>query len=87
MWKQTTPTGTAIQARRDRLVGSTTTPFNQFEVAPGGFWENKSPAVAADQVGYLVVYEGDSTGDPTVYRRIYGRLWWPEALFLPLVVK
>ena len=87
VWEQTTPTGTAIRARRDRLVGSTTTPINQFEVSPGGFWDNKSPAVAADRVGYLVVYEGDSTGDPTIYRHIYGRLWWPAAVFLPLVVK
>lgn len=87
VWEQTVPTGTAIRARRDRLVGSTTTPINEFEVASGGFWENKSPAVAAERVGYLVVYEGDSAGDPTVYRHIYGRLWWPEAVYLPLVVK
>ena len=87
VWEQTTPTGTAIRARRDRLVGNTTTPVNQFEVASGGFWENKGPAVAADRVGYLIVYEGDSPGDPTVYRHIYGRMWWPEAVFLPLVVR
>ncbi|MEJ5312402.1 MAG: hypothetical protein WHX52_21770 [Anaerolineae bacterium] len=87
VWEQTMPTGTAIWARRDRLVGNTTTPLNQFEVASGGFWENKSPAVAADRVGYLVVYEGDSTGDPTVYRHIYGRLWWPAAVYLPLVLR
>ena len=35
----------------------------------------------------MIVYEGDSQGDPTVYRHIYGRRWVPNAVYLPLVVR
>jgi hypothetical protein len=55
-----------------------------FDVANYVFWENERPAVAADIPGYLVVYEGDSS---LTNRHIYGRMWWPEAVFLPLVLR
>jgi hypothetical protein len=55
-----------------------------FDVANFAFWENENPVVAADVPGYLIVYEGDST---MTNRQIYGRMWWPEALYLPLVLR
>ncbi|MCJ7735995.1 MAG: hypothetical protein MUQ10_01600 [Anaerolineae bacterium] len=50
-------------------------------------WDHEDPAVAWGQVASLIVYEGDSQGDPTVYRHIYGRRRVPNAVFLPLVVR
>ena len=58
------------------------------------FYECQNPAVAADIPGYLVVYEelpppgslADST-NLTSYQHIYGRMWWPEAAYLPLTLK
>jgi hypothetical protein len=61
--------------------------FDYFEVAAYAFWDNENPAVAVDGPAYLVVYEGDSQGDPTVYRHIYGRRWVPHAVFLPAVLR
>jgi hypothetical protein len=55
-----------------------------FDVANYVFWENENPAVAADIPGYLIVYEGDSS---TTNRHIYGRMWWPESVYLPLVLR
>ena len=55
-----------------------------FEVANYAFWENENPAVAAGFPGYLIVYEGDSS---ITNRHIYGRMWWPEPLYLPLVLR
>jgi len=54
-----------------------------FDVANYAFWENENPAVAADVPAYLIVYEGDSS---TTNRHIYGRMWWPEAVYLPLMI-
>jgi hypothetical protein len=59
-----------------------------FEVAAWTGWNCMTPAVAADIPGYLIAYEGDSTGDPTVKQHIYGRMWWPEgAVYLPLILR
>ncbi len=87
VWEQKTATGTAIRARRDRFVETTTIPVDQFEVAPGNFWDNNNPVVAASRSGYLFAYEGDSAGDPTVKRQVYGRLWWPEVVYVPFVAR
>jgi hypothetical protein len=57
-----------------------------FEVAAWTWWDCMTPAVAADIPGYLIAYEGDSTSDPTVKQHIYGRMWWPEAMYLPLIL-
>lgn len=54
-----------------------------FDVANYAFWDNEDPAGAAG-AGYFIAYEGDSS---ITDRHIYGRLWWPEALYLPLVRK
>ena len=84
IWQRTTSAGEAIYASRWGEPG--VTPY-YFEVASAAFWNNKAPAVATDSPGYLIVYEGDSTGDPTVYQHIYGRMWWPEAVYLPLILR
>jgi hypothetical protein len=57
-----------------------------FQVAGAAFWDHENPAVAWGGVTPLIVYEGDS-GDPTVYRHIYGRGGVPNAVYLPLVVR
>ena len=43
--------------------------------------------VLTQRIAYLIAYEGDAAGDPTVYRHIYGRIWWPAAVYLPLVLR
>jgi hypothetical protein len=78
VFQQDTALGTALRARQDRLVGDVLNPaLEQFEVSAGNFWKNTNPAVAAanSRDGYLIAYEGDSTGDPTVYQYIFGRAW------------
>jgi hypothetical protein len=79
VWQRSTSTGEQIWAyhRRDDNI-------EVFEVAATAFWDQESPAVAWGQVASLIVYEGDSQSDP---RHIYGRLWWPEAVYLPLVLR
>lgn len=72
----------AIKGLRWGSYPSTYTYF--FDVANFAFWENQNPAVAADIPGYLIVYEGDSS---MTNRHIYGRMWWPETLYLPHVAK
>ena len=82
VWQRSTSTGEEIWAyhRRDDNI-------EVFQVAAGAFWDHENPAVAWGQVASLIVYEGDSQSDPTVYRHIYGRMWWPEAVYLPLILR
>jgi len=55
-----------------------------FNVAGGAFWEYGNPAVAWGKPAPLIVYEADSA---TTHRHIYGRMWAPNAVYLPLVVR
>jgi hypothetical protein len=55
-----------------------------FDIANYAFWENENPAVATDAPGFLIVYEGDSS---ITNRHIFGRMWWPEAVYLPLILR
>lgn len=87
VWPEDTATGIALRGRLVHLGGPALVQGDPFELAPGGFWKNEQPAVAASPAGYFVAYEGDSAGDPTVYRKIYGRAWWAQALYLPLIRK
>ena len=82
VWQRSTSTGEQIWAyhRRDDHI-------EVLQVADGAFWDHENPAAAWGRTGSLIVYEGDSQGDPTVYRHIYGRRWVPNAVFLPLVVR
>jgi hypothetical protein len=90
VFQQDTPLGTALRARRDRVVGNVLSPaLDQFEVSPGNFWQNTNPSVAATPAldGYFIAYEGASTGDPTIYQHIYGRAWLPKLIYLPLIIR
>jgi hypothetical protein len=82
VWQWSSPAGEEIWAyhRNDANI-------EVLEVAAAGFWDHENPAVAWGRVAPLIVYEGDSQGDPTVYRHIYGRRWVPNAVHLPLVVR
>jgi hypothetical protein len=53
-----------------------------------------NPAVAAGNPGYLIVYEELAppgalvqSATLTSYQHIYGRMWWPETVYLPLVLR
>jgi hypothetical protein len=69
------------------LVGPSGLILPTFEIAGAMFWDDEAPAVGAQGSGYLVTYEGDSAGDPTVYRHIYGTLLAPYGTFLPLMIR
>jgi hypothetical protein len=80
-WQTDTSAHAIVQGRWD---GPESRPLTFGDYA---FWDNESPAVAAGNVGYLTVYEGDAQGDPTVHRHIYGRIYIPYAAFLPVIVR
>jgi hypothetical protein len=82
VWQQALGGGTGYAIKGFRWGTSPGVRTYFFDVANYAFWENESPAVAADAPGYLIVYEGDSS---TTNRHIYGRMWWPEAVYLPLL--
>ncbi|MBU0495855.1 MAG: hypothetical protein KKA73_25085 [Chloroflexi bacterium] len=50
--------------------------------APG--WNAVAPVVACDIPGFLIAYE---KGSGWVPYHIYGRLYWPETLYLPLMLR
>ena len=80
VWQEQTPSGQAIRATQ---WGDVTRGY--FDVADYAFWNNETPKIAAGGSGYLIVYEGDSTGDPNEHRHIYGRIWARENVLLPIV--
>ena len=82
VWQENAASGEEVQAIRWGDM-----PSERIEVAAAAFWNNAQPAVDRGKPGALIVYEGDSKGDPTVYRHIYGREWSPNAMFLPLVLR
>jgi hypothetical protein len=81
VWQREMTSGTIIAARRwgDGLV------TRWFDVTSGVFWEDVNPIVVANPPKYFISYEGDSTGDPTIMRHIYGRTWDANAIWLPMV--
>jgi hypothetical protein len=58
-----------------------------FDVAAALFWDNEKPAVAVGAPGYLFTYEGISLVDFQPPRHIYGVLWWPSVINLPLILR
>ena len=84
VWQQDLGGGTGYAIKGFRWGSGPAVWTYLFDVANYVFWENENPAVAADIPGYLIVYEGDSS---MTNRHIYGRMWWPEATYLPLVVR
>ena len=83
VWQRTAEAGDAIWAAAWK---SGAVPGKCVPVAAVTFWNNRYLAVAADIPGYLIVYEGRAA-DPTQYQHIYGRMWWPEAVYLPLIIR
>jgi hypothetical protein len=83
IWQKDTGAGQSILGAR----WEPTSASGEIEIASWAFWDCESPAVAMDVPGYLIAYEGDSPGDPTVDRHIYARMWWPEAGYVPLTLR
>ncbi len=85
VWQRALPGGSgySIHGYRWGSAGSGVYTYF-FDVANWTFIECTSPAVAADIPGYLIVYEEIN---PPAKQHIYGRMWWPEVVYLPLVVR
>lgn len=71
-------------------------PTTPFEVSSYSFWSNETPVANMDSyiimgLAYvpmpIIVYTGDSIGDPTVYRNIYGRMLELNQVHLPILLK
>ncbi len=71
-----------VVARLRNANGILATPVD-VSYAPG--WSAQAPAVACDIPGFLIAYEKGSPG--WVPYHIYGRLYWPKALYLPLTLR
>lgn len=84
VWQQALGSGAGYAIKGFRWGSEPTLRTYAFDVANYVFWENESPAVAADIPGYLIVYEGDSS---ITNRHIYGKIWWPEAVYLPSMLR
>ena len=57
------------------------------QVFYAAFWEVASSAVATGDATFLIAYEGDSIGNPTIDRHIYGRIMAAAIVFLPLTLQ
>lgn len=69
-----------------RLVFPDNTMEPEFGIISGVTGSNRTtPAVAGAYTNYLVAWEHDRAG--TSYQDIHGRLIWPHAVFLPMVLK
>ena len=79
VWQLTKAGQEAIWGRR----WGTNVTASSFEVSAHAFWDSKKPAVAADIPGYLMVYEGVAIPFAGATQHIYGRMYWPESLYLP----
>jgi hypothetical protein len=97
VWQRALPSGSgySIHGYRWGSAGSGAYTY-LFDVANWLFYECTNPAVAADSPGYLIVYEElpppgalvqSQSATLTNYQHIYGRMWWPEAMYLPLVLR
>ncbi|MBU0495853.1 MAG: hypothetical protein KKA73_25075 [Chloroflexi bacterium] len=95
VWQRALPGGSgySIHGFRWGSAGSSVYTY-LFDVINWTFYECRNPAVAADIPGYLIVYEElpppgalSDSANLTTYQHIYGRMWWPEALYLPLMRK
>ncbi|MCJ7552176.1 MAG: hypothetical protein MUQ30_21100, partial [Anaerolineae bacterium] len=83
VYQKTTLVGDGIWGKHVDEDGVT---LDGFEVTPGGFGDNAHPAVATHLAGYFVAYEWEPWGGGSV-SDLYGRMWSPHAVFLPLVVR
>jgi hypothetical protein len=95
VWQRALPSGSgySIHGFRWGSAGSGVYTY-VFDVMNWTFYECKNPAVAADIPGYLIVYEELvppgallQPASLTNYQHIYGRMFWPEVGYLPIVIK
>jgi hypothetical protein len=95
VWQRALPGGSgySIHGFRWGSAGSGVYTY-VFDVVNWTFYECRDPAVAADIPGYLIVYEElappgfrAASTNLTSYQHIYGRIWWPEAVNLPLTLR
>ena len=82
VYQKTTLVGDAIWGKYVDEDGVT---LDWFEVTPGGLVDNAHPAVATHLAGYFVAYESWWVSGSVT--DLYGRMWSPHAVFLPLVVR
>jgi len=93
VWQKALTGGTGYGIRAVRWISGFTMGTYAFDVADWVFYECQNPAVTAGHAGYFIAYEelppsalADSTS-LTAYQHIYGQMWWPEAAYLPLILK
>lgn len=77
----------AAGGQRVEVVGWSDSSYTGLlNVASATFWNNIHPVLAVGGP-FLIAYESDSLGDPTVKSRIFVRLYWPHTTYLPAIVK
>jgi hypothetical protein len=80
-WHRNASSQSIIVARLRNADGTLTVPMTVL-YAPG--LNAAAPAVACGIPGFLIAYK---KGSGWVNYHIYGRMWWPEAVYLPLVLR
>jgi hypothetical protein len=80
VWVRETSSGDNIVARLRDSDGTLAAPVNVF--AP--FWDTDKAAVTCAVPGCLIAYLRGSSSAPY---HIYGRLYWPQGIYLPLVLR
>jgi hypothetical protein len=85
VWQRALPSGSGYSIHGFRWGSAGSSAYTYlFDVINWTFYECKNPAVACDIPGYLIVYEEKV---PPNKFDIYGRMWWPEAVYLPLILR
>jgi hypothetical protein len=75
--------GQGFVSARLRSSGALEAPVDILDT-PSALSNNGRLAVACSVPGCLIAY---AKGSPSGYSHIYGRLYWPQAVYLPLVVR
>jgi hypothetical protein len=83
VWQRATSTGEAVWAK---AWGEPGWQFSG-QVTAGIAWNYEQPALAANNLGAFIAYEGDSGSNPLFFRHIYGQRWIANAVLVPLVIR
>ncbi|MFC2043115.1 hypothetical protein ACFLUA_03075 [Chloroflexota bacterium] len=83
VYQRNTLSGESIEAK---LYNGNGDQLNDFEISPGGFGDNRYPAVGTHLSGYFVTYQWQSF-EPGSINDIYGRIWSPHGVFLPSIFR
>jgi len=81
VWQRDTDSERIVTARLRNAGGTLEPPADISSVQVVYAW----PVVACDVPGFLIAYHKASVGEPSEH--IYGRKWWPEAVYVPLVLR